>query len=577
MNCFVPTFLIYTVLAGTCNAQTDINGALESVDRAVDGSALLRGWACQSGSSKPAYVRVTFGKPAPTGVALFSVPADREGSAATAGKCGDSGGGHTFQITLSARDTVRFSGMRIFVYAAAGEDNAEGKELANSGTFSLAPTSAPERVDCKSWNGVVDRNIQLQPANCLITKQVVIAKPDLSLDCNGATIDGSNVKILPGSRGQGVGVASEKVTCEHSDASGAESLFIDADGSGSLIKNCKIQNFAFGIYLNRRAWSKPRPNAECIAYPEFSDDNAKIARTPSLNGMLGGRDKRYGYSAADVTVRNVEISKVKDSGIFVNEYAQNWLIEDAGIRANSVGIYLERESRQNRIITSTIASNGNVGIAIDASANNLIEDNVIENNGGIGVALYKNCGESRGVTRYQHTNGNILRHNIIRGQGGMRFGDMTLTMSYLLSLPGVETLSKPGVGVWIASRQGLSRTWMERVTRNQNSACSDTGYSLRGQTFYEDHAKYNQLIENTIYNNGLADVIVEDDNNKLIGNNFSADGNRIPLTSIIIGSIFREQDALLGPVRNISLSDNFLPKKTISGPVMYIGGSKADN
>lgn len=65
------------------------------------------------------------------------------------------------------------------------------------------------------------------------------------------------------------------------------------------------------------------------------------------------------------------------------------------------------------------------------------------------MALYKNCGESRGVTRYQHTNGNILRHNIIRGQGGMRFGDMTLTMSYLLSLPGVETLSKPGVGVWI--------------------------------------------------------------------------------------------------------------------------------
>lgn len=573
MRSEILSFLVAALVLNVSSSSAEVIGEIMGVTAGQNGTATLSGWACETGSTSPPNVRVTFGKPAPAGVALYSVPANQPTSASLSAKCGANQKPQGFQITLTARDVTRFSDQKIFAYAASQSDNSNGSELGGSAKFKL-PSLSYDVVDCRNWNGVVDRNIRLQPANCQINKPILFAKPDLSLDCNGATIDGTGLTPAPGSRGQGVGLLSAKSSCERSDLVGAASRFPDADGSGSLVKNCRITSFSFGVYFNRRVWTKPQQNAQCVALPEFSEQNVKKAATLDLNAALGGRLKRYGFNPSDVTLRNVEAIRIKDSGIFVNEYAQNWLIEDSRMIGNSVGIYLERESRANRIITSTITDNSNVGIAIDASANNLIEKNVIQANGAVGIALYKNCGESNGVTRYQHTDNNILRHNIVRAQGGAKLKDMTLTLSYLLSSPAGSRLSKPGVGVWIASRQGLSRNWMERVARNDNAVCSDQGYDIKGQTFYGDHASSNQLIENTIDSNSLADVIVEDDNNKLIRNNLSGHGVA-PLAGIVVGSIFRQQDPSLGPVKNVVLQDNVMPTSTLGNPVLFIGGSTA--
>ena len=563
-------------LACISDAQANVAGGIAAVYRAENDTVHIQGWTCQRGGLKPASVRIILGNTASSDVPLFSTLADRK-LFPKQGKCDPASDGHGFQITLNGRDAVRFAGQKVYAYTVQQEDNPKTTELDGSGTFSIPLSREYERVDCKSWNGVVDRDIQLQPPNCLVATQVVFAKPDLRLDCNGGTIDGKNWIPLPGSRGQGIGVANAKDACERSKLVGDASRFFDADASGSLIENCKISNFSFGIYFNRRAWTKPHPNSECVPYPEYSDVNARKLDGRDLNGLLGGRERRYDYSTADVTIRNVVSTNARDSGIFVNEYASNWLIDGATVVGNSVGIYLERESRQNRIIASVIANNKNVGIAIDASANNLIEKNRIEKNGTIGVALYKNCGEAGGVTRYQHSDGNILRHNIIRGQGGTPLNNMTLTTSYLLSLPGASKISNPGVGVWIASRQGLSQTWMSSTKRNERAACSDPGYGVHGETFYTDHANNNQLIENTIDNNNLAGVIIEDDNNKLVRNNLSSSSNSRAFAGIIIGSIFRQQNPSLGPVKNITLSGNVLPDETIGDAVVWIGGSAREN
>lgn len=248
---------------------------------------------------------------------------------------------------------------------------------------------------------------------------------------------------------------------------------------------------------------------------------------------------------------------------------------DYDVLSARAGIYLERESRRNCVITSTIAANAGVGVAIDASAHNLLERNVIEKNGSIGIALYKNCGERGGVTRYQHSNGNIVRLNTIWDQTGSGLKDMTLTMSALNATAAKEEITGVGVGVWIASRQGLSGAWMANALQVTKDVCSDPGYGIKGKTYYEDHASGNKIVENNIMGNSLAQVIVEDDNNTISDNNFISESEVVPLASVIVGTIFRQADPKLGPVKDVYLKGNQLPDTTIEKPVMFIGGSKS--
>jgi parallel beta-helix repeat protein len=238
----------------------------------------------------------------------------------------------------------------------------------------------------------------------------------------------------------------------------------------------------------------PTPGAStCTALGEFSDSSPQHLGPADLDQALGGREKRYDFAPSDVTLHNVEVSHSASDGIFVSEYARHWLIEDVNVHDNGNGIYLERESQATRGLTSVIARNHNVGIAIDSSAKNLVERNVIEDNGAIGIALYKNCGEGGGVTRYQHSDSNVIVRNVIRNQKGAGSRDMTLTQAELNAEAGNKGASSLGVGIWIASRQGLSSRFMRQVYSKTPLACSDAGRDLHGQTYFPDHASNNQV------------------------------------------------------------------------------------
>ena len=559
-----------------CSAAGNITGAVEGIDKGNQGGLTIRGWACEGDSDRALDVRATFGKPAGQGVALLSGHANERSDGAPPAQCMKGGAGHAFRIAMSPRDAIRFAGRKVYVYGIASADDKSGNaELAGSGTFTV-PDVAYTNVNCADWNGVVDRNIRLQPANCHIAKQVVFSAPNLSLDCNSATIDGKGVQTDPDGKGQGIGVASSQSVCRASERNGNQSRVSDADASGAVISNCKITNFKFGVFFERHLWTKPNPSASnCMAFGEFSAKSPQHLGPADVDQALGGRDKRYDFATSDVTLRNVEVSNIAADGIFVNEYARNWLIEDANVHDNGNGIYLERESRGTRVITSGVARNHNVGIAIDSSANNLLERNVVEGNGAIGIALYKNCGEGGGVTRYQHSDNNLIVNNTIRNQKGAGPKDMTLTQAELNTEAGNKGPNSLGVGVWIASRQGLSSSFMRQVYSKTPLACSDPGRDIQGQTYFPDFASGNQVTQNTITGNSLAQVIVEDDNNTVARNDMVG-GDAPAAANIVVGSVFRKDDAR-GPVKNVQLQDNKLPDSGTRKSVVYLGGSAPAN
>lgn len=577
MKILKTSFILLAASPAVCSAAATITGAIEGIDKGNQGALTVRGWACQSNSDQTLEVRATFGKPASEGVALLGAHANQPGEGLGTTQCTKGNEGHAFRIQLSPRDAIRFAGRKVYVYAlSSAKDNSGNAELAGSGSFAI-PDIVYENVNCGDWNGVVDRNIRLQPANCHIAKQVVFSGSNLSLDCNNGTIDGKGLQTEPESRGQAIGIASSQEVCSKSELSGDQSRFPDADASGAAISNCKVTNFRFGIFLQRRLWMKPTPSAStCMAFGEYSNSSPQHLGPTDLDQALGGREKRYNFATSDVSLHNVEVSNIVSDGIFVNEYARNWLIEDANVHDNGNGIYLERESQANRVITSVISRNHNVGVAIDSSAKNLLERNLIEENGAIGIALYKNCGEGGGVTRYQHSDNNVIVRNIVRNQKGSGSKDMTLTQSELNAEVGNTGASSLGVGIWIASRQGLSNSFMRRVYSKTPTVCSDAGRDIHGQTYFPDYSSGNQITQNTITGNTLAQVIVEDDNNAIIKNDMVG-ANSPSFASIVVGSVYRQDDMVRGPVKNVQLQNNKLPVTGTKKPVIYLGNSTSSS
>jgi hypothetical protein len=141
---------------------------------------------------------------------------------------------------------------------------------------------------------------------------------------------------------------------------------------------------------------------------------------------------------------NVVVEDSGEVGIFVGPLATDTLVMNSEIRrSRSAGVYLERESRGTEVTGSIIEDNGypgdsgdyrREGIAIDASHNNYIHDNLFRNNALAEITLYKNCGErslhgAPGIKRVSGADNNLIARNTFKSSNG-------------------------GVGIIIASRQG---------------------------------------------------------------------------------------------------------------------------
>lgn len=240
-------------------------------------------------------------------------------------------------------------------------------------------------------DGVLQADTKLK-RECVYNQSIIISTSNLSLDCDGATLDGMG-RLKYG-------------------------LEIKSNG-GELrnvrVSNCNVKNFTVnGVMVGS-------------GIPDFKR---------SIDRM-----KNYKSSPSEVEISNFNVENSGNVGVYFYSYVTDSVLRNSVVSGSkSSGVYLEQSTRNIKILDNVITKNGvwegegtgqREGLSIDSSARNLIQGNSFVSNSAGGVFLYKNCGEnfSKGmaVLRWQSSNDNVIRNN--------RFIDEK-------------------VGVWIASRQG---------------------------------------------------------------------------------------------------------------------------
>lgn len=306
-------------------------------------------------------------------------------------------------------------------------------------------THANEDDTCQLPNsGNINGKVLLN-ANCTYNQGITINTSDTSLDCNGARVDGLNTQKI------GILVSSK-----------------GGHLSSVEIKNCTVTGFIeSGVLITSQI-----PN-----YQRSDNHNFNYEKTPK-----------------NITLENMKITSNSGVGVYFHSYVTNSTIKNSIVEnSKAEGIYLDQSSRNNNIINNTIQRNGElngpssgqrVGLAIDSSANNLIESNKFIENFGGGIFLYKNCGEnfSKGFSkiRWQHSNENTIKSN---------------------------SFTDEKVGIWIASRQSSNL---------QNKDCGDKPLDSENK-YYEDFAD-NNTIENNKFCRNKRYIIVEGNYNTITNN-----------------------------------------------------------
>lgn len=348
-------------------------------------------------------------------------------------------------------------------------------------------------------------------AKPLVTYPVLVTRSDVTLDCNDNT-------LVP-----------------KSDLKPAGGYYIGIDVRGKNLANvtvtrCRLSGFDISARVSA---SVP----------------GKVAKAAIKSEQL---DRAFGYSPRKVVFdRLVSINAVQIgfnfAGWVEGATLRNSKIQDTGGPA----VYLSAHTRRNRIIGNRFVRNGHVRdreiLSIDASAENIIENNEFRNGKLGGIFLYKNCQEhasklggvvdprfnESSAPRVLHAKSNVIRDNVFA------------------AMP---------IGVHVASRQSA-----DQFIR----FCGDPSpypFPLN-QRYWLDFAE-NTLIEGNDFVNLDTAIIVEDDNARIVDNEFT--GNR---KDILVGTRLR-QEHLNRPVGGTTILRNTFGQADLDRAVDIIYGSR---
>lgn len=368
--------------------------------------------------------------------------------------------------------------------------------------------------------------VTLDPA-CRYDETIELAHSQTTLDCRGAVIAPTN----------------------------NNGIVVTGDVTDVRIQDCWLEGASLRVVPPKRK-------------PDETDD-ALRARSPR-----------------NVVLSHVSVKSAQSSGIFVGPVVENVTVESSVVDdSTSVGIYLEYGTRHltmrgNLLRKNGISGKGGVtrtewtrreGIAVDASAENVIEDNRFEDNGFGGVFLYKNCWEhhstaSNSLPRTQHARGNVIRRNTFVGMpfgvwiasrqardlGAWDCGDPT-TYPNPITLTDAFPASYPKFRSTIPARYDYSDEYI--IAQLDGRPC--LGGCLPARTaiyIWPDFAEDNVVEENVFERISMAGVRVEDDRATIRKNTFVGD-----FDYVYVGTPFRAR--YLGkPVADTVVSDNgFLP------------------
>ncbi|RQW87471.1 MAG: right-handed parallel beta-helix repeat-containing protein [Geobacter sp.] len=309
----------------------------------------------------------------------------------------------------------------------------------------LYATSAFAGDVCPETLPAVVRGDVTLPEGCVFEQSINIIDSNTSLNCNGSVFDGK----------------------------GKDKIGLLIDSKGNPLTNIKVENCVFRNFKSsgiRISWSEVDARK--------GTDHEKI----------------YSVSPNSIFLDKIIIEGSGGVGLYIDDYVTNVTVQNSVIqRSSGVGIYLEHSSKGNRIVNNKLLENGyRVGkgareaIAVDSSAENLIDGNIFKNNAAGGIFLYKNCGErfssGKQVIRWQHSSHNTIRNNLFQDEK---------------------------VGIWLASRQSRNLSKWD---------CGDKPMDQAGK-YFEDFAD-----SNTIYNNlfcrTVVGIRVASDLNEITGNQF---------------------------------------------------------
>lgn len=311
----------------------------------------------------------------------------------------------------------------------------------------------------------------------------------------------------------------------------------------------------------------------------LDDTGGLLIEGQQLEGTEGNREDARLRSSSDVVVSHTTITRSRMTGIFIDHFVVGATVENSIVSGGAApGIYLEYGSQRNEIRGNLIAENGHFtnkgirrlaltrreGLSIDASAQNLVENNIFDGNAMGGVFLYKNCWEYHSSNfenprREQHASSNVIRNNSFR------------------NMP---------VGVWIAARQSRDLlNWdcgddspydnpvaFEDLMENRQASPSDglLSHSFNPEflagfvtfnldeirspfrtdiSIWEDFAEDTSVSGNCFEGLGTG-VRIEDDRAKIVGNRFVGD-----FEYLYLGSVFRTR-LLNKPVLDTIIAEN---------------------
>jgi hypothetical protein len=231
------------------------------------------------------------------------------------------------------------------------------------------------------------------------------------------------------------------------DCKGGERGSLSIRKSNTIVRNCTING-------DVRIWG-PARNAN--------------------NKVLLDRSRKSDYvtwlrnaAPTNVLIENTTIKATHTIPLYVGPGVTFTTVRNVKIGGTSAStmVYLGAESHHTVIENSEIdATQGKrEAIAIDASDNNVISNNIIKYERGLlyhgGIFLYRNCGED-GVIRHTTPSHNVITKNTFVGDG---------------------------TAVYLSSRDGGGRCY-----------CSlDEGYPLGSSQSDLDHARFNQVTSNKL-------------------------------------------------------------------------------
>jgi hypothetical protein len=371
--------------------------------------------------------------------------------------------------------------------AACGSDDGEN-ELGFERKLVLASCGGPGSAKYEEIKGAATVSKPTVNVDCLltlngserITKRIIISTSDVTIDCNGALIDGcatNPINYSPTQEG-----AQDMIEIRSTRVSSSPETWDRPENV--LIRECNVIGSVrvYGMGKNQRPASI-----------------AALSRTSTYVETFRARAPRY------VTFDSVEITALHRIPLYLAGGVTNTTVVNSTFLGDSVAgaIYLDAESGFNKIRNNEfhVDTTNDPVIAIDSSESNLIVGNYISGADEGGIYLYRNCGENATIRWTPPRDNDIVNNTFYYNEANSSDPSVFIGSRNGSSAGYCDDDEQDGYTYGSAGDDRSFATG-NAVMQNQIFKFSPTTMIKTGDSSNSDnHVKYNQTVQTRIARN----------------------------------------------------------------------------